>query len=161
MNSLRKNEIEMPKVVWTSNDAAPMYMITITFRKQLNIGLEPSTQYSNTIYYVSNILNNFSEFHIVPEFTIMNRIHYHAIFKIKDKIKYRKNLHKIQKLGMMVIKEVFSYDECIEYIFKDYKENCILLKQNIYFNNEKFHLEKLIHGHTDFNVFDYFGPYII
>lgn len=116
------------------------YFLTVTYHPKARILLDcfsPAQQLHETRRELLQLLKGACIFILKPELTLQGRIHYHAMLRITDKIKWYKNvLPQLNKYGRMRVEAVRNGENCMKYMLKEYNEYCeIFNKSNILYHN--------------------------
>lgn len=120
------------------------YFITITFRPGVDIlqgHYKPTAQLNETRREVCKLLKASCRFMVIPEMTLQGRIHYHAIIKIEDKIKWhRQTMPAFNKWGRFDIQKIKNIDNVYRYLLKENVEYCEIFNKSyiVYHNGTQF-----------------------
>lgn len=122
------------------------YFITITYHPRCRLLFDqftPSAQLSATRKELVALLKLGTNFILKPELTQQGKIHYHAMLKITDKIKwYKKILPTLNAYGRMRVENIRNAEKCMNYILKEYNDYCQIFNKSyiLYHNCTSFRL---------------------
>jgi len=108
-----------------------VYGITLTIKKPLENTYSPRGQYYYTRIMYSKILGESCvDFRIYPEFTVVGRIHYHGLLKIKNFAKWvRTTLPSLRRIGYCKIESFkISSVNWETYMYKSLSDTKDILK---------------------------------
>lgn len=116
------------------------YFLTVTYHPKCRLlfnCFNPAQQLHETRRELLTLLKGACLFILKPELTLQGKIHYHAVVRITDKIKWYKSvLPKLNSYGRMRVETIRNGENCMKYILKEYNEYCeIFNKSNILYHN--------------------------
>lgn len=115
---------------WSPSDATNKYV-------------RHSEQYYNVSPQLSGILRASTDYFIIPEFNLRQKIHYHGIIGIKDYVKWSKSTYfSLYHKGMLRVKPIDNMMKWICYFIKDYTLNSALLGTRIWATEDNPHLPR-------------------
>lgn len=96
-----------------------IYAFTVTYKAHRR--LTAQGQFNDTIPYLTKLLNESTEFKLIPEWRMTTGdIHYHGILQIVDPIKWIKHtIRALKRLGFILIKPIDNLDKWTKYYTKE------------------------------------------
>lgn len=147
---------------------AQYYSITISPPPMCK--LKPQFEHGTYETTIRQILNKFSKQYIVyPEFDKKDRLHYHGVFRMDDKIAYLKNKYLLFKqIGFTKCDKIEDFENKLRwliYISKDWGQNKEIFEGPIMYENMRRYnrrIRAVSRGARPITIFDYFKitPYI-
>jgi len=122
MDMFQEQQIE--DYILEHNDYDLNRFITITFSRAYE-KYKPIKQFDLTARWLTRLFSDCCGwFELVPELTENNRIHWHAQYRVKDWINYRRKLlPKVNRVGFISVSVSKSAQRVKEYLMKDVEVN--------------------------------------
>lgn len=136
------------KYIGLATSIQATHFLTITFHpknKMLFQMFKPTAQLNATRKEVVQALKASCLFMVIPEMTLNGKIHYHAIIKIIDKIKwYKQTIYKLNSWGRIDLQPIKDMDNCYKYLLKENEQYCKVFDKNyiVYHNGTSFRLSE-------------------
>lgn len=96
-----------------------LYAFTITYKTHKR--LTAQGQFNDTIPYLTKLLNESTEFSMMPEWRMTTGdLHYHGILTIKDPTKWiMRTIRALKRLGYILIKPIDNLEKWTQYYTKE------------------------------------------